>query len=272
MLVLKAQGFSPVQRIARYLPLLPIALIIGCIAHYGVNVPHADDWDLSSLVSKTVQDKVLVKHLVQQHNEHRIFFLKLVVASTAGMSHWDLRLQMYLSVLLCSVTAGSMLLLIRRTLSLSAGPTAALGFLVTVLLFAPIQYENWLWAFQCPLFHPALSLSLSWVLFTSERRLGVNFAWSALLTALATFSFSAGIFGWLFSFPLFVLTDGVMPGRKKIQWLIGWCGAAAACVGLYLVGYHEPVHSTRILTGFHPFLYAEYALIFLGASLFRSES
>ena len=272
MCPLKIPGLFPIQRIARYLPLLPVALIIGCIAHYGVNVPVADDWALSSLVSKAAHHKVQIKQLFQQHNEHRVFFLKLVVASIARMSHWDLRLQMYLSVLLCGITTCNVFVLMKRTLSLSAGPGSALGLCVSVLLFSPIQYENWLWGFQVAFFLLPLCLSSSWVVLTSNLRFGAKFALSAVLMAIATFSFSTGAFGWLLSFPLFVVTDGQMERRKAIRWIGYWLLGAGACVGLYLFDYHEPGHSTRILTGFHPFPYAEYAIVFLGGNLFRSAT
>src|ERR1700686_767718 len=182
-LPLKFPGLFPIQRIARYLPLLPVALIIGCIAHYGVNVPVADDWDLSSLVSKAAHHKVQIKQFFQQHNEHRVFFLKVVVASIARMSHWDLRLQMYLSVLLCGITTCNVFVLVKRTLPLSAGPGSALSFCVSLLLFSPVQYENWLWGFQVAFFLLPLCLSTSWVVLTSNLRFGAKFGLSAVLMA-----------------------------------------------------------------------------------------
>jgi hypothetical protein len=255
----------------RYLALLlPVALILGCILHYGVNVPFADDWDLSSLVSKAANHKIQFKHLLQQHNEHRIVFVKVVVASLAWMGYWDLRVQMFLSVVLCSITAGNLCLLIKRTLFLSSRAEWAMAFCMTVLLFSPVQYENWLWGFQCAFFVPPLCLTTSWLVLMSKRPLSVKFWLSALLTAVATFSFSTGVFGWLLSFPLFLVAVEQMVWRKTLGWLAYWFGAFGVCMGAYFIGYHQPLHSTRILTGFHPFLYVEYALVFLGGNSFRT--
>ena len=184
---------------------MPVALIIGCIAHYGVNVPFADDWDLSSLVSKGVQHKVQLKHLLQQHNEHRIVFLKMVVVAQAWLPTWDLRLQMFLSVVLCGLTAGNIFILIKRTLSVSSRARMVIGFCITVLLFSPVQYENWLWGFQCAFFVPPLCLSACWVMLISNKGIGAKFWVSVALTTIATFSFSTGILGWVLSFPLFVV-------------------------------------------------------------------
>jgi len=270
MVVLNLFGRFVNPWIGRSLPLLPVALIVACIAHYGVNVPFADDWDLSSFVSKAVHHNVQLKHLLQQHNEHRIFFLKLVVATQAWLPHWDLRLQMFLSVILCGLTVGNIFILIKRTLSLSSGARLALGFCITALLFSPVQYENWIWGFQCAFFVPPLCLSTSWVVLTSNLRISAKFWLSALLTSVAMFSFSSGVFGWLLSFPLFVLAEVAMEWRKKTRWLVFWFGAAGVCLGSYLIGYHQPVHSARILTGFHPFLYVEYVFVFLGGGLFRT--
>ena len=161
MFPLKIPRLFPIQQIAPYLSLLPVALIVGCIAHYGVNVPLADDWALAPLASDAAHHKVQINQLFQQHNEHRVFLLKLFVASAARMSHWDLRVQMLLSVVLCGITALNLCVLIKRTLPLSAGSASMLGLSVTVLLFSPLQYENWLWGFQFPLFIPSLCLSTS---------------------------------------------------------------------------------------------------------------
>lgn len=272
MVALNISGHFSNAWIGRCLPLLPVALIIGCIAHYGVNVPFADDWDLSSFVSKAVHHKLHLKHLLEQHNEHRIFFLKLVVAAQTWLPHWDLRIQMFVSVVLCSLTAGNMFVLIKRTLPLSSRAHMAVGFSITVLLFSPVQYENWVWGFQCAFFIPPLCLSTSWVVLTSNMRISAKFWLCAFLTTVATFSFSTGVFGWLLSFPLFIYAEDRMERRKMIRWLVCWFGAAGVCLGGYLIGYHQPAHSARILTGFHPFLYAEYAVVFLGGGLFRTAT
>src|SRR5438270_8452282 len=108
MVALNLSGRFSNPWLGRCLLLVPVGLIIACIAHYGVNVPFADDWDLSSLVSKAVHHKLHLRHLFRQHNEHRIFFLNLVVAAQAWLPTWDLRVQMLLSVVLCSLTAGNM--------------------------------------------------------------------------------------------------------------------------------------------------------------------
>src|ERR1700686_3229263 len=63
-----------------------------------------------------------------------------------------------------------------------------------------------------------------------------------------------------------------MERRKALRWIGYWVVVTGACVGLYLFDYHEAGHSTRILTGFQPFPYAGYAIVFLGGNLFRSAT
>lgn len=270
MAALKRSAITMANRIFRYLPLLPVVLIIGCIGYYGVNVPFADDWDFTPLVTKAARHKLPVKELSKQHNEHRMFVPKLIVASNAWNSHWDLRAQMLLSVLLCAVTTYSLALLARRTLSISASAEYGLTFALSVLLFSPVQYENWLWGFQFAFFIPPLCLAGSWVILISNLRLGSKFALSAPLAAIGTFSFPTGAFAWLLTFPLFLITGGQMARKKTIRWIGYWLVAAAGCMALYLFDYREPAHTTRILSGFHPFAYAEYAMVFLGGNMFRS--
>jgi hypothetical protein len=251
------------------LPLLPVVLIIGCIGCYGVNVPFADDWDFTPLVTKAAHHKLQIKELFKQHNEHRMFVPKLLIASNVWVSRWDLRVQMLLSVILCGVTTYSIALLAKRTLPVSKRTQAGLIFGISVLLFSPIQYENWLWGFQFAFFIPPLCLAVSWVILISNLRLGAKFALSALLAAIGTFSFPTGGFAWLLTFPLFLLTAIPVPGKKVIQWIGYWLATAAGCFALYLVDYHEPVHTARILSGFHFWPYVEYAMVFVGGNMFR---
>jgi hypothetical protein len=97
-----------------------------------------------------------------------------------------------------------------------------------------------------------------------------KFVLLVILAIIAMFSFPNGAFAWVLSFPLFLAMSTIRTKAKKsIVWLCFWFLAAGGCAGLYLLDYQEPMHTPRILTGFHPFLYLEYAIVFLGGSLFR---
>ena len=256
----------------RFLPVLPVALIVGCIAYYGVDVPFMDDWGFTPVVTQAANDQLELRELFRQHNEHRMFVPKIIVALITSIWHWDQRVQMYLSVVLCSLTACNFAWLVRNTLFVSQRAGYALILLITALLFSIVQYENWLWGFQFAFFIPPLCLSGSWVVLLSRLRIGVKFGLCATLAAIGMFSFPTGAFAWALSFPLFVVTATEIDRRAILRWLGCWLIAAASCTGLFLLGYHEPPHSARILSGFHPLAYIEYALVFLGGNMFRDLS
>lgn len=84
--------------------LAPIILVIWSVFNRGVNVPFWDDWDLVSLFDKVKAGTVTFNDFFALHNEHRMFFPKFIFVVLAFPSKWNLKLEMYFSVLLAAIT------------------------------------------------------------------------------------------------------------------------------------------------------------------------
>src|SRR5438876_11379636 len=74
--------------------LLPSAIMLGLIAHYGVNVPFWDEWSLVSFFEKAHDHALTFRDFVVQHNEHRIVFPKLIFLLLYRSSLWTPRAAM----------------------------------------------------------------------------------------------------------------------------------------------------------------------------------
>ena len=87
--------------IALVLAALPAIYLALMIAQYGVNVPDQDQWDGSiPVVKKYFEGTLGVRDLWAQHNEHRILFPRLITLAVARFSHWNIRAEMAVSVVL----------------------------------------------------------------------------------------------------------------------------------------------------------------------------
>ena len=59
---------------------------------FSPNIPMSDQWELVSLLKN-----VDLNDLTAQHNEHRIFFPRLIYLGLAKLSHWNLKYETLIS-------------------------------------------------------------------------------------------------------------------------------------------------------------------------------
>jgi hypothetical protein len=240
--------------------ILPIALLVRLIGEYGVNVPYGDDWSLIPLYAKWNDHQLTFADLFRPHNEHRIFFPKLIYLAFAHLTHWNLRAEMFFSVLLCCVTSAGIYVLLRRTVP-GTRKQVLLWALINLLIFAPPQAENWLWGFQLQVFIPTVCLVASLVALGSRLRPGAKFVVAFLLATVSTFSFGGGILLW----PAIGLCLALQQENRR--WLIPWSISFLLVATLFFIGYdRRPVSGPE--TG-DPLDYLVYFAGFNGVALGR---
>lgn len=239
---------------------LPIATLVRLISEYGVNVPYGDDWSLIPLYAKWNNQQLTFADLFRTHNEHRIFFPKLIYLAFAQMTHWNVRAEMFFSVLLCCITSACIYVLLKRTVP-GARKYLLLWALINLLIFSPLQAENWLWGFQLQVFIPTVCLTASLVALGSRFRPGTKFVIAFLLATVATFSFGGGILLWP-SIGLCLVLQ-----QENRRWLIPWGVTFLFIATLFFIGYDKrPVSGPQ--TG-DPLDYVVYFAGFNGVGLGR---
>src|SRR4051812_39131580 len=257
--------------LAFILPLLPIIYLVALIAKYGVNVPYADEFTIAPLLAKAHEHTLTFADLFSQHNEHRYFFSRLLMIALVDLAHGDLRAEMYFSVLLTILTSLNLWVLIRRTLSVSLGASLVLLFLINLLLFSPVQAENWTWGFQFPLFFCNYLFTSALLAAFSNLSIRNKYAICLVLALVAMFSFGGGVLLWALTFPLGLLMQPGIRWKSKIPWGVAWGAAGLGAVALYFFHYVKPPGHPSMAASRNPVDYFLYVTTFLGAHLSRAD-
>lgn len=248
---------------------LPALLLLVLVDRNGVDVPYADDFTLAPFLAKAAAHDVRFGDLLAQHNEHRSVLPRLLLIAFVRFAHGDLRAQMFFAVFLCALTALNLWVLLCRTVAASAQTRLALLLLINLLLFSPVQAENWTWGFQFPVFLTNWLLTLGILVATSRLHLAGRFLLCALVAIAATFSFGNGFLLWLLTFPLIFIERPKISGR--FLWAAVWAILALLSVVFYFIGYTRPEEIASLGMTANPFAYLTYILAFLGGPLSRAS-
>jgi hypothetical protein len=198
------------------------------------------------------------------HNEHRIFFPRLIAIGLAKLTHWNIRAEMlviWVLTCLCSLNLWRVML----TTGLRNSRNWEWLFLAAnVMLFSPLQWENFLWGFQIGFLLPLACLTACLWIGPSLRNL-----WGFLLTMglclIGTFSVASGFSCWLLTAPLLLLSQRKTAGRSVKIWRVAWLLIGAVSVYFYFRGYARPAaHPSALEALKHPFRAMQFVLAYLG--------
>lgn len=254
------------------LPMLPMLYLVALIDRHGVDVPYADEFSLAPILAKASSNSITFADLWAQHNEHRYVFPRLIFILFARFADSDfLRAEMFFSAFLAALVAVLLWALIRRTITQSLQKSLLLSSLVTLLLFSPVQAENWTWGFQFVLFLANLFCAAGVVLAFSRQRIELRFFGCLLIAIVATFSFGNGILLWVLTFPAAIILGRLIGGKLHLGWLVGWTFSAIGTLTPYFIDFHRPGQIPTI--GYAGTLkYFAYVAAFLGSHLSRANS
>jgi hypothetical protein len=214
------------------LALIPIVFIAFVIARYGVNVPYADEWSNLILVEKWDAGHLKFPDLIRPHNGHRILIPRLIFLAFAEFAHGNVQGEMFFSLFVCVLTSAGLLYLLRRTVAATWPGVLALWALINLLLFSPVQGENWLWGFQLQILLSNLTIVGAVIAVTANVRVAVRMTLTALVAVAGTFCFGQGILIW----PIIVLLM-IVRGEPRRRILI-WSGIALAIFCAFFFSYH----------------------------------
>lgn len=244
----------------------PAIIALYLILRFGVNVPFEDEWEFTSLLQAFHAHHLTAGMLWEPHNEHRIFFPRLLMLMLASFSHWNLRLETFVSFLLVGVSVIVLGLIVRR--SLARERVFALTGIIAVswILFSPVQWENWLWGWQIEWFLMITAVvSAIWFALKAVRGPVVQYWWlvgAAISAIIASYSLGGGVFIWAAILPILI---GYKIGWR---WIISWSGLGVLVTALYLVGYHSPANDFPASLIIHqPFQFVRHFFTLIGRPL-----
>jgi hypothetical protein len=257
--------------LASLLALSSALFLARLIARYGVDIPYADEWLWTPFLFKAHEHSLTVADFFAQHNEHRYFVPKLLLLILAPLTSGNTKGAMFFSLGLAALTSGALWYLLHRTVPITVNKRLLLLTLFNLVLFSPVQSENWMWGYQFVLFFSNLVLAAGICVSISRRSLRTKFFLCLAIAAVATFSFGGGILAWALTFPLALAIEPSLRKRKIILWLSAWLCAAGAAVVLYFFHYTKPREHPPLFASSHPGDYFLYVTTFLGGHLSKAD-
>jgi hypothetical protein len=252
--------------IAFGLAVLPACLLGLLVVKYSVNVPFQDQWAIARLLPKWVEGTLSFGDLFAQHNESRKFFPRLIFLTLAQFTHWDVRYEMLVSFLLAGIVAVNLYRLSRLTLFSSQIQALLLAAIANLIIFSPVQWDNWLWGIQVVVFIPIACITTAISVCYSQLRLNTKFAICLGLAIVSTFSYANGILYWAIVLPVLFGSwrDWLAHKRLVLAWGLSF---AIACLA-YFYNYQKPSQTPSFTYALlHPLEAANYFLAFLGTPL-----
>lgn len=230
---------------------LPALCAFYLMCTHWVPVPFWDEWDTpGAQLASYYRGSLTFAELLSQHNEHRLFFPRLVWLPMAILAGWDVRHEMVLTF--CLVSLGSAGLY--QLLGFSGGSPAGRAFvfgLMNLLLFSPRQYETFLVGAQGQTFVPAVALIFALVMNLSRASLPRKTIVNALLALVSTYSFGNGMLLWFLVFPLQTPSPAGFRAsrwRAPVFWRAVYLGIATLAVAGYFITYQHPPHTPPVVS------------------------
>ncbi|BAY77157.1 hypothetical protein NIES25_36170 [Nostoc linckia NIES-25] len=248
---------------------LPVILLFWFVTSFSVNMPVWDDWELVDLFDKISNGTVSFADFFAQHNEHRIFFPRIIFAILAFSSKWNIKLETCFSFLLALASFGMMYKI--ATLNFNPknrGIHHLFNITICILTFSLFQYENWLWGFQIGWFLTnTCVITAVFILVVLKNWLpNVRISLASLCCLVASFSLAHGLLSWLAVIPSLYLVEG-KSNQKKIRLLV-WMILFTSCVVIYFIGYQKPsAHPNILFVLQNPLIATQYFLTLIGSSV-----
>jgi len=208
------------------------------IVRYAVDIPYWDEWD----VWWGWEQGRLLSWLFETHNEHQIFFTKILMLLSNWLDDSNFAHLVYLGFFLYLGYVALIYRLGKRFL-----PPSQNGFLVlTVCLqLSCLPYENLQWAFQSQ-FHFVMLFYLAGtlVVFAQDR-----IFWGGLLLVCAMFSLSCGVVQALVVLSVFCARELFFGFRERSSWMRVAGLVAIVGIGLvaFKIGYHRPEYHGQMV-------------------------
>lgn len=253
--------------------LAPALYLSYFLLKYSVNVPYWDQWGATGgALDKIHQGKLSITDLFAQHNEHRVFFPKLIFIPLAYLTGWDTRYEVLLTFLLACLTSLNIYRLSKLSIGEKQFQLVGLAFTSNLLIFSPGQYENWLWGFQSILLFPMFYITSCLLVASSRLQMSVRFLLCVGFSILSSFSLSNGLFCWVAA----LLALWFCPDFSHLKWkrrlILLWLGGFISTLALYFHGYHRDPNNPGLREAInHPQQAIAFFFSFLGSPLSASN-
>ncbi|MFB2935033.1 hypothetical protein ACE1B6_07115 [Aerosakkonemataceae cyanobacterium BLCC-F154] len=255
------------------LTIIPAFFMGMLIYQNSVNMPYWDDWEISLFLDKIYPEyKLPLQKWLAQANETRYLFPRFIFVGLAYLNkwNWDIRYQMWVSLALACLVSINVFRLTKWTIGESLLQVISIAILCNSLIFAPIQYENWLWGIQLIVFMPIACITTCLVVIYSNINRTTKLILCLILCTISTFSYANGMLSWVIVFPALAISKSWRwQDIFKEKWLyIPWIATFTANMAVYFYNYQKPSQTPGLSAGLlNPIESTRYFLSFLGTPL-----
>ncbi|MEM0897457.1 MAG: hypothetical protein AAGJ79_11290, partial [Verrucomicrobiota bacterium] len=199
----------------------------------AVNIPVWDDWERGKLLKHSVDGTLDLEYLASAHIDHRILLPRLAILGLNKMTGGDLRAEIWATFVVLLLTGGCLFYVLAKTIP-DWRWLAACGFLVNLVLFSPVQYQNLLWAVQLAFMLPLFFLAALVAVMTSGLSARVKFVIALLCCVGGCLSYGHGLIVWPVAILLGLLLRKTGDLRTRLLFATGIAIACACVVTPYM--------------------------------------
>ena len=204
-----------------------------------VNVPHYDDFTFLDDWVKYKKGELTWGDLFSVHLEHRVTVPRMIAIGLHIIGGPDIRWQNGMTFLLLGGTLWNLMVLWRRTMGDVLRAAWLPLFLVSALLFSPIQWQALLWPILFEIFIGVFAFTLLLRLWHSRMNPWLAVCYSTLLCAAATLSFGNGPITWLLTPFAIWFQRPDTPIKDRRRHIVTWLGISAVAFALYFTHYEN---------------------------------
>lgn len=251
------------------LTFIPFIVLIVVVIRHNVDVPFWDQWNFVPLLGKSFEGGISFNDLWALHNEHRLFFPRLIMLGLAHLSGYNISCELACSILLAAGMFIFVLGRVKKIFSLlGSSGFPWVGPILSLVAFSLHQGENWVWGWQIQIFLNVLAVVAGLMILTSPEFSWRNFFGGAACGVVATYSYANGLAYWPLGF-LALLLISYGSRRKKASALAMWLALTVIVFVSYFCRFEPASPSGEPLFYFaiHPLEYFQYVLKYLGATI-----
>jgi hypothetical protein len=217
---------------------LPVFAYLWFMHHYAINTIVGDQFDDLTVIHQSYLHGFDWGSLWAQHNENRIFFPNLIVIFLARTTHFNVKIEEYLSAVML-VTAMTLLVLALRR----RAPTIPMLYYCPVfaLGFSFVQWSNTTWGFQMAWYLVLLTLVVAIYLLDRPRLTWLIFGAAVVTAVVGSFSSSQGLLIWPAGLIL------LYHRKRPFPYVAAWIGLALVTAVAYLYHLQSAGPSPRLV-------------------------
>ncbi len=231
---------------SRALPILLAALpplfLIWLAATLYVDVPFWDQWELVPRLEKLYAGTLRLQDFWFQHNEHRPLLPVVVMLLLARMSGWSVGWEIAANV---GFGIGIFLVFawhLKTAWEEHGGRSSWMLPVVSVLVFSPAQWENWLWGWQISALMGVWFAVCGLYLVSTADRGAWRFPTALACGVCSTYSFAAGLVYW----PVIPIAIVFNAREHRVTRALAWAVVAGLTIVTYFHGYVQPAQPSLL--------------------------